>query len=234
MQNQQETLQDELDLDANAKLEDIQKSYQKRQEGLEQLMNGAETEAAKEFYRKQLLALTQRYQDFVQEKPLPQPVIEPLDDASQASKSQPVQKAQESYEPINKDAPKNEDRQKPKSDSTETRSFSEDYVNANLKEDDNSREIACSQDPAKAEKYELLKTMDPPVDVRFGLMHGKAELLINSKDKARAQEFLESHKDQQMNTSEKAPTPFPQWARKAKAEEEEATQYTAPSPCSSR
>lgn len=226
-------LQDILNVGADASMSEIQESYQTEKRALEELVADTEAGSAKEFFSKRLLTLNQQYQEFTQPS---QPVQTSLNANTHASESPAVQSSpkspsMDSYRPISKEASKeaskDSDKSKPKTDALGP-TLSEGYVNKNLKEDPASIQQAREKNPTQAKKFDLIKKMEPPVDVRFGMLNGQPSLLVNSKDTSRVNEALGKQGYQQISNAGKAPTPAPQWARKTKDLEE--AQQSSPSP----
>lgn len=99
--------------------------------------------------------------------------------------------------------------------------YSVEYVDTNLKEDGNSIDKARESNPKLAEKYDLIQSMAPSVDVRFGLLDGKPALLVNREDMPRVKEFLEQQKQEHQESRSIGRTP-PQWTQQGRAKNEQA------------
>lgn len=193
MQDKQRTLrlsqkiQDELDLDPGVSPEDVQKNYQAQKERLQQLLELSEQETGKQFYLKQLAALDALYQEFLKQNSL-QPNLD-QSTSSQAVPAVSKTPAADNYQSFETEADKQQD-DKSYQFGAAVRC---EFVNQHIQEDLGSIAQARSMSPVLAEKYDLINSMNPPVDVRFGLIDGEPKLFIHENDITRVEKFLQTN-----------------------------------------
>lgn len=213
MQKQQENvkinpaLQASLGVVESTEREEIQRRYHANHDYLKERWEKASSQSEKDSYRHQLESLEFEYQTFLTENSLSQ------SDPSKAADAQAVQNpptpAISDYRPFDHGA--NSD-QNSKTYILGPR-LSGGYVANNFKEDADSIAEARSMSPAQAEKYDLLKSMDPPVDVKFGLLKGEPAVLVTKEDAQRAREFLNEHGYQQVAQAQSIIPKPPTWAK---------------------